>query len=254
MRICPQEAIQMTPPIVEKGRLIRRLEINLDSSKCNFCGECVVLCPMNAIQMIVNGERKIPIVESKAFPALLKERFTSLELCEPSCEFACEKACPRQAIKVRVEGKRKDPKILSVDVDLKKCIFCKQCMDACPYGAIEVKEFFLGIHQLNATLCPEGCVACTEICPSKSLEIDEDGKPVVDEKFCIHCGACERVCEVACKEKPIDVKITGVRHTDVESGAWTSALKKLASEGAMAKEVNSTSMQHLRKVITEVLT
>ena len=43
-----------------------------------------------------------------------------------------------------------------------------------------------------------GCTACRHICPTSAITMRENGEgflyPEVDEKLCIHCGRCVRVC------------------------------------------------------------
>jgi formate hydrogenlyase subunit 6/NADH:ubiquinone oxidoreductase subunit I len=67
--------------------------------------------------------------------------------------------------------------------------------------------------------------------------MDEDKKLVINEEFCIYCGACQQVCP----EKAIEVNRTQVLHTDVKSGAWTKALEKLTSHRSLIKEISSKS-------------
>lgn len=49
----------------------------------------------------------------------------------------------------------------------------------------------------NKTNCC-GCTACMNICPKKAITMQEDNEgflyPVIDEKKCIQCGLCEKVC------------------------------------------------------------
>lgn len=65
-------------------------------------------------------------------PSGLPERFrgrpsVSPELCAEGCS-ACEESCPTQAILI-TEDKR-------VRLDLGKCLFCTECVTACPEGVI----------------------------------------------------------------------------------------------------------------------
>ena len=45
-----------------------------------------------------------------------------------------------------------------------------------------------------------GCTACLHVCPMKCITMQEDQEgffyPVIDEKKCIHCHKCEKVCAV----------------------------------------------------------
>ncbi|HOU23381.1 MAG TPA: 4Fe-4S binding protein, partial [Anaerolineae bacterium] len=63
---CPQEAIVLIKGIVEQGRLVQRPAIDIDPNKCNFCGECVVVCPVNALSMLVDGKTHIPVWDYEA--------------------------------------------------------------------------------------------------------------------------------------------------------------------------------------------
>jgi formate hydrogenlyase subunit 6/NADH:ubiquinone oxidoreductase subunit I len=50
----------------------------------------------------------------------------------------CERDCPTNAIEiVEVEGGKKRPQI-----DLNKCIFCHQCVESCPRGAIKSSDLY----------------------------------------------------------------------------------------------------------------
>ncbi|MDR0373357.1 MAG: 4Fe-4S binding protein [Nitrososphaerota archaeon] len=49
----------------------------------------------------------------------------------------CERDCPADAIKiVEVDGKRRP------QINLNKCIFCCQCIEACPRKAIKQSDFY----------------------------------------------------------------------------------------------------------------
>lgn len=52
------------------------------------------------------------------------------------------------------------------------------------------------LHKEKNQCC--GCTACYAICPVSAIEMksDEEGffYPLVDEKKCINCGMCKKVC------------------------------------------------------------
>ena len=46
-------------------------------------------------------------------------------------------------------------------------------------------------------LCEQGCIGlgtCVDACPFGALEMGPDGSPVVTPELCVGCGTCERVC------------------------------------------------------------
>lgn len=209
--------------------------MDIDASKCTFCGECVVLCPLNAIKIEINGVERIPVIESNAFPSLLKNINVNVELCDPICELACEKECPTRAIKVILSEAESQGKarISEVHIDKRLCIYCRKCQEACPMRAIVVIKPVNGLININTSLCPEGCQACVDICPSKCISIGVDRKPIITKDFCIFCGACVEVCPA----KAISMKRTRILHSEIKSGAWNEALEKIASREALIREI-----------------
>jgi electron transport protein HydN len=87
---------------------------------------------------------------------------------------ACQAACQAGAIS-RVDGK--------VIVDREKCIGCKSCVDACPFGAVSMAPlgFALNIDGTRRSvankcdLCHgvEGGPACKRVCPTAALRLVE---------------------------------------------------------------------------------
>lgn len=59
-----------------------------------------------------------------------------------------------------------------------------------------------------------GCTACMSICPKKAIKMcpDEEGflYPKIDEKKCIHCGLCEKVCPILNKNNNNSLKIAKI--------------------------------------------
>jgi len=242
--ICPKESPKLSPSVTRDGKLVQKPCVDFEADKCVFCGECVDLCPTNAIRIEINGEQRVPVFEFEAFPALRKLISVDARKCwygaiTANCDLVCQKECPTEAIEVTIKKVGEDPagRIVDFKVVEEECIFCKKCERACPEAAISVIKPFRGSLRLNASLCPEGCQICADICPSEAISIDEDKKPVTAEEFCIYCGACQKVCP----EKAIEVDRTQVLHTDVKSGAWVKALEKLTSYEALLKDIGSKS-------------
>jgi len=207
-KICPEEAVTPLPAVIRNGRLVRKGYVDIDVDKCTFCGECVVLCPLNAIKIEMDGKEVVQVVENEVFPILVKRIEVDVNKCDPVCKLVCQESCPTEAVQVVVE--REEPsgeqKIVEVSIDKQRCIFCKQCEVACPRDAIHVIKPISGFIEIDTSLCPEGCQVCVDVCPSKAIDLDERGKPEVTREFCIYCGACQEVCP----EKAI--KVDGTKH------------------------------------------
>jgi heterodisulfide reductase subunit A len=58
-----------------------------------------------------------------------------------------------------------DPVI--AEVNLLHCAGCGQCMEACPYDAIELEN---GVARVNSYLC-KGCGTCAATCPNKAMSL-----------------------------------------------------------------------------------
>jgi len=231
-KICPEEAIERQPPSVLNGHLEKKPTIDFDIDSCILCGECAVLCPLNALVMEVDGKEISTFVKNEAFPVLLKEINFAKEKCDPECSAKCQEECPTEAIKITKKSEKGRDRIINLQINETLCLYCKRCQLACNYDAIRVRKPFMGKVKLKAELCPEGCMACTEICPTYAIQI-ENGKPVVFSDFCIFCSACEEVCP----NQAVEVKRDWIFHTDVIAAAWLTALRKLTSIKTVAKEI-----------------
>ncbi len=244
--VCPKSAMSLTKGVVEKGHMAQRPSLDIDPDKCNFCGECVVVCPVNALSMLVDGKDHIPVWDYEAFPKLISEIKWDATKLSPRSADAAASACPTDVI--TVDGKRDKAGHLTavkdVQVDTSNCIYCKQCEAASP-EAFAVTHPFEGVIRLERSLCPAGCQACADICPTHALELEE-GQLVLREQFCIYCGACTQICPAP---EALLVRRHRVRHTPVKSGAWVAAVEKLISAEMAAQEMDVKSQQKRRKIL-----
>ena len=150
-----------------------------DSSKCTGCRSCEVACftthnkKSNSISYTV-GTVEIPIIPRLY---LIKDD----EICMPiqcrHCEDApCLNTCAVKAIS-RIDG--------VVIVDDNKCIGCKTCLLACPFGAIDLLAQFkdkkpveqIAINEskkiaYKCDLCKDNDkIACINACPNEALRL-----------------------------------------------------------------------------------
>jgi len=141
--------------------------------KCIRCGECMKVCPTNAIQPAL-----LEMGLDGMWSPLLKMR---LGYCEYQCNM-CTTVCPTEAIaKLTLEKKQKTKIGLSV-VEKDRCLpyaygtNCQRCYDQCPLPdkAISMVESTVAVG-------------------SRMLRIKQ---PQVNSKLCTGCGVCENKCPV----------------------------------------------------------
>jgi len=249
--VCPREAITMSEPVVVNGRLQSKPRVDIDPATCNFCGECVVLCPTHSLSMTVNGEPEVPVLKGEAFPLLIRKVSINQEILNASKDVAYVDNCPSGAISAVVErdGQGGVASVSDVRIDRDVCLACTRCMEEGPEGGFTITKPYLGRTFLNVSLCPEGCQACVDVCPTDAITYD--GQHVhLDERFCLYCGACERVCPA---EGALRIARTGFLHTPVESGAWMNALEKLISVREVAREYDVKGQQKRRSAVLKRL-
>jgi len=134
-----------------------------NENNCIACRACEAGCKQEFDLSIGVRRRRVIIKEEGTYPNA-KVRYIS-SACNHCEEPACLKACP-------VGAYTKEPEFGVVLHDQKKCIGCKRCMAACPYGAPQfdakkkkVDKCNLCYHRLKEGLPP----ACVRTCPGYAL-------------------------------------------------------------------------------------
>jgi len=98
------------------------------------------------------------------------------------------------------------------------CYLCMQCPPVCPTGALnrdlkKKQDVRMGIAQINKKECLawQGtlCRSCYQNCPilDEAIKMDNELRPVVNDRKCVGCGICENVC-------PFDPAAITVRFVD----------------------------------------
>ncbi len=143
-----------------------------DATRCIDCRACMVACSV---------ENKIPMNKTRIWVAGvgLKGEFPNLERasmvyhCMHCNEPDCLSACPVGAYSKRADG--------PVIYDSKKCIGCRYCMNACPFGVPHFdydKGLIDGAFIDKCTMCTQRIdiglkPACVATCPTDALMFGE---------------------------------------------------------------------------------
>ncbi len=152
-----------------------------DSSICNGCYNCQIACKDEHVANDWTPYAK-PQPETGQFWLKLTEKvrgqvprvkvaYTAL-MCNHCDNAPCMEACKPQAI-----YKRKDGLVI---IDPVKCTGCKNCVDACPYGAIYFND------DLNIAQKCTGCAhlldsgwkepRCVDACPTLAIKFVEESE------------------------------------------------------------------------------
>jgi Fe-S-cluster-containing dehydrogenase component len=143
-----------------------------DATRCIDCRACMVACsvenkiPMNKTRIWVAG-----VGLKGEYPAL--ERASMVYHCMHCNEPDCLSACPVGAYSKRSDG--------PVIYDPKKCIGCRYCMNACPFGVPHFdydKGLIDGAFIDKCSMCTQRIdvglePACVATCPTGALMFGE---------------------------------------------------------------------------------
>ena len=129
-------------------------------SVCTGCGECLKVCPNNALQSTLLEAGLAGLYTPRLVPRI--------GYCEEFCNF-CGRVCPTEAIRpLAIEEKR----LLQMGVahiNKTRCI------------AWDTEKI---------------CLVCNEQCSYQAIVGDDKKRPVVKEEKCTGCGICEHKCPV----------------------------------------------------------
>lgn len=143
-------------------------------SRCIRCGECMKVCPTNAIQPAF-AEGGI----AGLWTPVLKMK---LGYCEYECNL-CSQVCPTQAIEQSGLEKKQQIRIGTAFFDRNRCLpwasarTCIVCEEHCP-----TPKKAIWFQEVQA-MTPDGTMATVK-------------QPHVNPDLCIGCGVCENKCPI----------------------------------------------------------
>ena len=136
--------------------------IMADAAKCIGCRTCEVACVVAHQQ-----NQDCASVSSTAFTPRIRvikdDAFTTAVACHQCEDAPCANVCPTHAIR-REHG--------HIFVEQTRCIGCKSCMLACPFGAMNVVARSSRVQAIKCDLCwhCDAGPACVEACPTSALQ------------------------------------------------------------------------------------
>lgn len=126
----------------------------VDYHKCVGCGTCEMVCSLAHEDACSRTLSRIRVVREERIGYNVP---ITCSFCEKP---VCLNACPIGAI-----IKNKDTG--SITVQEEKCIGCRQCVQACPFGHMNYN--FTGKHSFKCDLC-DGEPQCVEYCWTHAIE------------------------------------------------------------------------------------
>lgn len=135
----------------------KSLVVNLD--KCTGCRTCEMAC-----SFMHYGEYN-PVKSAVQVSIFTESAFFVPVVCFQCKKPFCEEVCPTGALtKNDING------AFVVLVDTEKCVGCKMCTLACPFGCITISDEGLA---KKCDLCM-GKPECVVFCPTNALEFKEE--------------------------------------------------------------------------------
>jgi carbon-monoxide dehydrogenase iron sulfur subunit len=141
----------------------------LNYEKCTGCRECELVCAVQHEGVSNPARSRIKIIkmewEGKYIPVTCQQ-----------CESApCMAICPVKAIS-------RDQNLNRVLVNYDKCIGCRMCVAACPFGAMS----FNGLTQkvMKCDFC-DGDPQCVRFCETKAIRYAEPIEQSLDKQVAI---------------------------------------------------------------------
>lgn len=133
-----------------------------DATKCIGCRTCEVACAVSH-QENQDCAALSPDEFISRIRVIKDHTWTTAVACHQCEDAPCANVCPVDAIS-REHG--------HIFVEQSRCIGCKSCMLACPFGTMEVVSSRKKARAIKCDLCWHRATgpACVEACPTKALQ------------------------------------------------------------------------------------
>ncbi len=138
----------------------------LDVEKCTGCRACEYACSFKHTDLFNPLDSRIKISE------FLDDLVFIPSVCTQCNEAYCVGVCPTHALSKNIQNG-------VVEFDSNKCIGCKQCIIACPWGSIKLNHTAKEI--IKCDLCG-GDPECVKVCSAKALTFSDVEDMVMDKQ------------------------------------------------------------------------
>ena len=144
-------------PIRVKGKPMKKFIVS-DATECIGCHACEIAC------VVAHNQENWPQDRGDFLPRLhvvAKGKSASVVVCHHCTHAPCVASCPVDALTYQYG---------CVQLDERRCIGCKNCAIACPFGVIEMAEN--GAQKCD--LCEQrvaGGPACVQACPTQAIRL-----------------------------------------------------------------------------------
>ena len=133
---------------------MKKVSLMFYKRDCMGCHACEVACKQE--HGLGVGPRLVRVVEQAPsyFPIY----------CHHCAKAPCKEACPAEAISRDERG--------IVLIDNERCIGCKECMEACPFGAMQFdddQEVAVKCDLCHERLENNEAPACSKTCPTRCI-------------------------------------------------------------------------------------
>ncbi len=135
-------------------------------NKCIACGKCELACSLHHTRSLNPLRGRVKIIKRA-------EEVGVPVVCLQCDEAACMAVCPVDAIS-------RNPVTEAVVLDQDKCVRCRACVAACPFGNVTLDVTDGKV--LKCDLC-DGFPMCAVFCPTGALQYkDAEGALLTEEK------------------------------------------------------------------------
>ena len=140
--------------------------LTIDPKKCVACKTCEIICSLVKTGKCNPSTARVSVITFD------EEGFYSPTVCMQCDEAWCVQVCPAAAItKEQVTGAR--------IVDESKCVGCRMCTIACPFGQIRVSTEKKAI---KCDLC-DGLPNCVKHCPTQAIKYERFDSSIIEKRY-----------------------------------------------------------------------